>query len=238
MRPQQGNGVDRSGASRPICTARIATSTTRIRRRALFSFNSPLGACETCRGFGRVIGIDYGLVIPDECKDAARGRDQALADPELPRVPGRPRRNTRKSAASRSTCRGASFPARIARWVLDGEPEWQSWDKSWPGVWYGVARFFAWLETKAYKMHIRVLLSKYRAYTPCAACGGARLKPDALLWRLGTHDDADRGARSGVALPPARRSLRRRRARAAARPHDSTISRCCRSSARARSSRG
>ncbi|TMH23227.1 MAG: excinuclease ABC subunit A, partial [Betaproteobacteria bacterium] len=51
---------------------------------------------------------------------------------------------------------------------------------------------FAWLETKAYKMHIRVLLSKYRAYTPCAACGGARLKPDALLWRLGTRDDSER----------------------------------------------
>ncbi len=47
-----------------------------------------------------------------------------------------------------------------------------SWSKSWPGTWYGVKRFFAWLESKAYKMHIRVLLSKYRAYTPCEACGG------------------------------------------------------------------
>ena len=51
-------------------------------------------------------------------------------------------------------------------WVLEGEREWVSWRKSWPGVWYGVRRFFAWLETKAYKMHIRVLLSRYRAYTP------------------------------------------------------------------------
>ncbi len=75
-------------------------------------------------------------------------------------------------------------------WVIDGEPEWQTWEKSWPGVWYGVKRFFKWLETKSYKMHIRVLLSKYRAYTPCGACEGARLKPDALLWRLGTRDDA------------------------------------------------
>jgi excinuclease UvrABC ATPase subunit len=55
-----------------------------------------------------------------------------------------------------------------------------SWRKSWPGKWYGVRRFFAWLESKSYKMHIRVLLSKYRAYTPCTACDGARLKPDAL----------------------------------------------------------
>ena len=77
------------------------------------------------------------------------------------------------------------------RWVLEGENEWVSWRKSWPGVWYGVQRFFDWLETKSYKMHIRVLLSRYRAYTPCAACDGARLKLDALLWRLGTKEDAD-----------------------------------------------
>ena len=64
-------------------------------------------------------------------------------------------------------------------WVLDGEGEWTK------NVWYGVRRFFAWLETKAYKMHIRVLLSRYRSYTECTACGGARLKPEALLWRLG-----------------------------------------------------
>ena len=49
----------------------------------LFSFNSPMGACETCRGFGRTIGIDYGLVIPDETKSLAEGADQALADREL-----------------------------------------------------------------------------------------------------------------------------------------------------------
>ncbi len=73
------------------------------------------------------------------------------------------------------------------KWVLEGEPEWKSWRKSWPGTWYGVHRFFDWLETKAYKMHIRVLLSKYRAYTPCPACEGARLKHDALWWRLGTN---------------------------------------------------
>ena len=69
-------------------------------------------------------------------------------------------------------------------WVLEGEPEWVSWRKSWPGTWYGVRRFFKWLETKAYKMHIRVLLSKYRAYTECQSCHGTRLKPDSLLWKL------------------------------------------------------
>ena len=55
----------------------------------------------------------------------------------------------------------------------------------------GVRRFFAWLETKAYKMHIRVLLSKYRSYTPCGICGGARLKTQSLLWRIGSKEDAD-----------------------------------------------
>ena len=68
--------------------------------------------------------------------------------------------------------------------MLEGEPEWVSWRKSWPGTWYGVRRFFKWLESKAYKMHIRVLLSKYRAYTPCETCHGTRLKPDAMLWKL------------------------------------------------------
>jgi excinuclease ABC subunit A len=72
----------------------------------------------------------------------------------------------------------------IAAGCSKASPEWINWDTSWPGTWYGVRRFFAWLETKAYKMHIRVLLSKYRAYAPCDACGTARLKPDALLWRL------------------------------------------------------
>ena len=90
-------------------------------------------------------------------------------------------------------------------WVLEGEPDWVSWRKSWPGTWYGVRRFFDWLETKAYKMHIRVLLSKYRAYTPCDACDGARLKPDALLWRLGTKEDADSVLGTGQALHAARR---------------------------------
>ncbi|HMH89347.1 MAG TPA: hypothetical protein VK523_11920, partial [Steroidobacteraceae bacterium] len=64
-------------------------------------------------------------------------------------------------------------------WVIEGEGEWTK------NVWYGVRRFFAWLETKAYKMHIRVLLSRYRSYTECSVCRGARLKPDALLWRIG-----------------------------------------------------
>ena len=70
------------------------------------------------------------------------------------------------------------------RWVIDGE------GSSREGKWYGVDRFFKWLESRAYKMHVRVMLSKYRAYTPCPACHGARLKAEPLLWRLGTKEDA------------------------------------------------
>jgi hypothetical protein len=81
--------------------------------------------------------------------------------------------------------------AEQRHWVIDGGGGWKSWKKSWPGVWYGIKRFFAWLESKAYKMHIRVLLSRYRSYTQCPACEGARLKPDALLWRVGGTLQAD-----------------------------------------------
>src|SRR5690606_38759036 len=70
------------------------------------------------------------------------------------------------------------------RWVIDAEGSWSE------RKWYGLARFFAWLEGRAYKMHIRVLLSKYRSYDLCPACEGARLKPESLLWRVGSLDDA------------------------------------------------
>ena len=90
-----------------------------------FSFNSPLGACEHCRGFGRTIGIDYRLVIPDEDKTLARRRHQAVADEEQQGVPGRPACATRSSAAFPSTCRGASSRRSSARWVIDGEGSWR-----------------------------------------------------------------------------------------------------------------
>src|SRR6267154_1710086 len=165
---------------------------------SLFSFNSPLGACETCRGFGRVIGIDYGLIVPDETKTLREGAIRPWQSPSFHDCQD----DIEKYAKKRSVPLDIPFrdlSAKQRQWVLEGEPEWVSWRKSWPGIWYGVARFFRWLETKAYKMHVRVLLSRYRAYTPCSACNGARLKPEALLWRVGTKEDADR------VLDPARR---------------------------------
>jgi excinuclease ABC subunit A len=103
----------------------------------LFSFNSPLGACETCRGFGRVIGVDFGLVVPDESKTLAGGAvkpwqtesyrecqtDLAEDGEEVRRGDGHP---------------GRDLPPEHRRWVLEGDPKWKNWDSSWPRYWYGV----------------------------------------------------------------------------------------------------
>ena len=163
---------------------------------SLFSFNSPLGACDSCRGFGRTIGIDFGLIVPDESKTLRAGavrpwQTQAYSECQDDLI-----RFARKRGVPLDTP-WSELTQEHKRWVLEGEGSWE--DKAW----YGVRRFFAWLETKSYKMHIRVLLSKYRAYTPCAACAGARLKTDALLWRLGTRSDADALLRPGERFKPA-----------------------------------
>src|SRR6266705_3246899 len=150
---------------------------------AAFSFNSPLGACETCRGFGRVIGVDFGLVVPDAAKTLRQGAVRPWQSPSFKDCQG----DLVKYAKKRAIPLDLPFHELSSihkDWVLEGEADWQSWRQYWPGTWYGVRRFFKWLETKAYKMHIRVLLSKYRAYTECGACHGTRLKPDALLWKL------------------------------------------------------
>src|SRR5438309_1670835 len=150
---------------------------------AAFSFNSPLGACETCRGFGRVIGVDFGLVVPDAAKTLRQGAVRPWQSPSFKDCQG----DLVKYAKKRAIPLDLPFHELSSihkDWVLEGEADWQNWRKSWPGTWYGVRRFFKWLETKAYKMHIRVLLSKYRAYTECGACHGTRLKPDALLWKV------------------------------------------------------
>jgi excinuclease ABC subunit A len=143
-----------------------------------FSFNSPLGACDTCRGFGRSIGVDYGLVIPDTALSLRQGAIKPWQTESYKECQADLVRFARKRGVPLDTAwRDLTDEQRA--WVIDGEGEWTK------NVWYGVRRFFAWLETKAYKMHIRVLLSRYRSYTECTACRGARLKPEALLWRIG-----------------------------------------------------
>ncbi len=159
---------------------------------SMFSFNSPLGACETCRGFGRVIGVDWGLVVPDATKSLRGGairpwQTQAYRECQDDLVKFARRRGVPLDVPWRE------LAEEQRRWVLDGEGPWEK------KVWYGAKRFFQWLEGRSYKMHIRVLLSKYRSYTACADCGGARLKPEALLWRLGSDEPANATAEAAAA---------------------------------------
>jgi excinuclease ABC subunit A len=153
---------------------------------SMFSFNSPLGACDTCRGFGRVIGVDYGLVIPNDKLSLRAGAIKTLQTPAWQECQDDLMRHGEAAGIPRDTPWNKLSEAH-KDWVINGSPNWAG---KWNQQWYGVKRFFEYLETKSYKMHIRVLLSKYRSYTPCGDCGGARLKTESLLWRLGNAEHA------------------------------------------------
>ncbi len=165
---------------------------------SLFSFNSPHGACPTCKGFGRVIGVDYGLVMPDARLTLRAGAVKVFQTPAWAECQDDLMRHAEAAGIPRDTAWGKLTPEQ-QQWVIQGNPSYK--EGQWGKVWYGVRRFFAYLETKSYKMHIRVLLSKYRSYTKCHVCNGARLQGDALLWRVGTKNQAD------SAMPPAKRFL-------------------------------
>jgi excinuclease ABC subunit A len=149
-----------------------------------FSFNSPLGACDSCRGFGRVIGIDHALVIPDTSKTLRGGAIKPWQTASFKECQAEMQKYAGPAAIGLDTP-WEQLDERSRRWVLDGDPKWTG---KWKTQWYGLDRFFVWLESRAYKMHIRVLLSRYRSYTTCPVCAGTRLKPDALLWRLDLGD--------------------------------------------------
>ncbi len=149
---------------------------------SFFSFNAPLGACETCRGFGRVMGIDYGLVIPNERLSLAAGAIRPWQSGKSAECQADLMRHA-KAKGIATDIPWQDLPAADRQWVIEGEGKGR-------GRWYGVRGFFDWLESKSYKMHVRVLLAKYRSYDLCPDCEGARLKPEALLWRLGGHDEA------------------------------------------------
>src|ERR1035441_4776921 len=166
---------------------------------ALFSFNHPVGACPTCRGFGRVISIDYDLALPDRYRTLTQGvvrpwqtglgaecQDDLLRICRKFRVP--------------TDVPFKQLPKKWQDFVIDGEPGYGK-DKAheWPRAWYGVKGYFRWLESKAYKMHVRVLLSRYRAYTPCPDCHGKRFQPEALLYRceIGRPEAEDRSPKEG-----------------------------------------
>ncbi|MBP9737965.1 MAG: excinuclease ABC subunit UvrA, partial [Rhodoferax sp.] len=164
---------------------------------SMFSFNSAVGACETCRGFGRVIGVDYGLVIPDDKLTLRAGAIKPIQTPAWKEAQDDLMRHAEVAGIPRDTPWNKLTPEQ-QHWVIQGSPQWNG---KWNQHWFGIKRFFDYLETKAYKMHIRVLLSKYRSYTPCPACRGARIKTESLLWRIGSKAQAD------AVLPPARRFM-------------------------------
>jgi excinuclease ABC subunit A len=147
----------------------------------MFSFNSPVGACETCRGFGRTIGVDYGLVIPDSSKTLLGGAIKPFQTDSYRECHDDCIRFARKKGVP-VDIPWKDLSEKHKRWVIDGDGSWDD------GVWYGVSRFFQWLESRSYKMHVRVLLSRYRAYHICESCNGARLKPDSLLWKIGNEE--------------------------------------------------
>ena len=165
---------------------------------SMFSFNSPAGACESCRGFGRVIGVDWGLVVPDDKKTLRAGAVKTIQTPAWSEAQDDLMKYAEAAGIPRDTAWG-KLTQDQRDWVIEGTPGFK--EGNWNKQWYGIRRFFAYLESKAYKMHIRVLLSKYRSYTTCPTCNGARLKLEPLLWRIGSKDDADE------VLPPAQRFL-------------------------------
>jgi excinuclease ABC subunit A len=155
---------------------------------ALFSFNHPAGACPACRGFGRVISIDYSLAMPDLTRTLAEGVVK----------PWQTGHGVECQRDLLRVCRQFGIPTDVRferlskkwrRFVIEGDPDYgRDGEHEWPRVWYGVKGYFRWLESKAYKMHVRVMLSRYRAYSPCADCGGTRFRPEALLYRFTIGD--------------------------------------------------
>ena len=153
---------------------------------SMFSFNSPAGACPVCKGFGRVIGVDYGLVIPNDKLTLRMGAIKPMQTPAWQECQDDLMRHAETAGIPRDTP-WYKLTAEQREWVIKGSPNWNG---KWNQQWYGVKRFFEYLETKSYKMHIRVLLSKYRSYTTCGECNGARLQTESLLWRIGSHAGA------------------------------------------------
>src|SRR6266404_5082261 len=149
---------------------------------ALFSFNNPVGACPACRVFGRIISIDYSRALPDRSKTLAGGVVK----------PWQTGHGLESQNDLLKMCHHFEIPTNVPfdklpkKWqdfVIEGEPDYGTDEEhEWPRAWYGIKGYFRWLESKAYKMHVRVLLSRYRAYTTCPTCHGKRFQPETLLY--------------------------------------------------------
>jgi excinuclease ABC subunit A len=139
----------------------------------LFSFNNPFGACPTCQGFGNTIGLDLDLVIPNPGLTFAEGAIEPWTKPQYEWM----------QKDLRRFCKSERIPMNVAfnqlsrqqrNAVINGKGDFD-----------GVRGFFDWLETKKYKLHVRVFLSKYRGYAVCPDCEGGRLRQEARDVRVG-----------------------------------------------------
>jgi excinuclease ABC subunit A len=143
-----------------------------------FSFNSPVGACPACKGFGRVIEIDPSRVIPDDAIPINKGAIKAFSG----KVYGHCQREL-EAACLKNGIRLEKPWRRISRkdrdFIWHGDPEYKEGNKKW----YGIQAFFNWLQKKTYKMHVRVYLSKYRGYFECPECKGSKLREESLCWK-------------------------------------------------------
>ncbi|HET8667190.1 MAG TPA: excinuclease ABC subunit A, partial [Terriglobales bacterium] len=142
----------------------------------LFSFNNPYGACPRCQGFGNTIDFDMNLVIPDKSKTLAEGAIEPWTKPKYKPFATEMKRYARERGVPLDVPWN-ELDAEDQKLILDGE-----------GKWWGIRGFFEHLERKKYKLHVRVFLSRYRGYSTCSTCSGARLRPEARLVRIAGKD--------------------------------------------------
>ena len=152
----------------------------------LFSFNNPLGACPDCRGFGRTIAIDLNKAIPDRSLSITQGVVRVFRGAEF----GESQKDLLRACAREQIDINVPFEELSKAdqdFVIEGERRSGEYtDEDYEhDRWYGVRGFFRWLESKTYKMHVRVLLSRYRAYVTCPKCNGGRYQPEALNYKIG-----------------------------------------------------
>ena len=151
----------------------------------LFTFNNPLGACPECRGFGRTITIDLNKAIPDRSLSIKQGVVRVFRGNEF----GNSQKDLLRACAREEIDISVPFeelPKADQEFVISGEKRSGEYteDDYENDLWYGVRGFFRWLESQVYKMHMRVLLSRYRAYTTCPSCNGGRFQPEALNYKI------------------------------------------------------
>jgi excinuclease ABC subunit A len=147
----------------------------------LFSFNNPYGACPRCQGFGNTIDFDLNLVVPDPSKSLDEGAIEPWTKPRF-RALLNEAKTWAKAQGIPTNVPWRQLKEEDRRRILEGDPD-NDYD--------GVKGFFAWLERKKYKLHVRVFLSRYRGYATCPECGGTRLRPEARAVRVSDRTITD-----------------------------------------------